>query len=107
MTPVDERLRRVLVSAMQRDPNVLRNADHLHGLLADLAPDMPADLRSACVAVARTNANNWRTQTPPYSEAQVVAWLRAQFREMKPDVAGQAVAAFALLTGARGAPAQA
>src|SRR4051794_14891589 len=102
MTPVDERLRAVLVSAMQRDPNALRNADHLHGLLADLAPDMPGDLRSACVAVARTNAVNWLTQTPPYSEEQVVAWLRAQFPDMRPDVAGQAVAAFALLTGARG-----
>src|SRR4051812_37597693 len=89
---------------MQRDPDVLSNADHLDALLADLAPDMPPGLRSACVAVARTNATSWLTQTPPYSEEQVVAWLRAQYPGLTPDVALQAVAAVAQLNGARPAP---
>jgi hypothetical protein len=103
-TQVDERLRAVLLNAMQRDPKVLSNADHLHALLADLAPDMPVGLRSACVAVARTNATSWLTQTPPYSEEQVVAWLRSQYPDLTVDNAHQAVAAFAQLTGARPGP---
>jgi hypothetical protein len=96
--PVDERLRADLRSVLQRDPDALHNADHLQGLLADLAPDMPSALRAACVAVARSNATNWLTQTPPYSEEQVVNWLRSQYPDVQPDAARQAVAAFAALS---------
>jgi hypothetical protein len=92
-----EALRATLVSARQRDPNALQNADHLQSLLTDLAPDMPPALRDACVAVVRTNATSWLTQTPPYTPDQVGAWLVSQYPELSRQAAAQAVAALGSL----------
>lgn len=100
---IDDRLLAALESARQRDPGVLHNGDHLAALLADLAADLPHPLRNACIAAARTNAASWLTATPPYSEEQVAAWLRSQYPELRGDSVQQVVAAFAVLSGARGA----
>lgn len=102
--PVDERLLAVLRSAVARDPNALSSGDHLQSLLADLAPDMPVSLRNACVAAAAARVGGWLTNSPPYSEDQVVGWLRAQYPDLQLEDLRQSVAAFAVLSGARPAP---